>query len=148
MQKAQSDDDDKAQEEVNRLYVEFVASKKPELQKKLPFVAPEKFWVQHYYDCLQKAVEDRMNETHTAPKGPSASKQQMAAHGKVGVSKPATASTQVCMQEAANVTGIDALLSGQGFAVSNQTSEVLKYMSSVEILESSTEKRSASTREF
>ena len=140
LQTADSDDENKAQEEVKRLYVEYVASKSEDLQRKLPSVVPDRFWVLHYYDCLQKAVEQRMHGTDTAPRGPSSSKQQMAVQVKDEGCKPATASTQVSIQEAANITGIDALLAGQGFAETNQTAEVLKFMSSVEILESSTEK--------
>ena len=55
-------DDTSAQVEVNRLYAEFVASKKLELQKKLPSIPPERILVQHYYDCLEKAVEDRLRK--------------------------------------------------------------------------------------
>ena len=66
----------------------------------LPSIAPEKFWEQHYYDCLEKAVEDRSKGcVLSTPAGNTVP----SLHSEMQTSPVST-------ESASTLTGIDALL--------------------------------------
>ena len=111
-------------------------------EKKLPSVAPEKFWIQHYYNSLEKALEHRLKKVHDASKGSSSDNQHMSVHSNGGAPVINSDSHKVaaCSKDASSMAGIDVLLAGEGFTTSNETSEVLSYMSGVETLESTKDK--------
>ena len=149
LSKAQVTDHKEAERKVKELYVRFVKSKRPDIQRRLPSDPPENFWVKNYYECLKEAVENRQSSSNVA--SPVAKKSRSADAGYIENKTSHTADGSRSREVGAvgvqsltttqnvSLSGIDELLSGQGFSSDPVVPEVLHFMSAADILQTNNE---------